>query len=103
MASVDHPGRTTSAAGAGRTALFVVGDVLAFHIVVAIGLASHGELTGPAALPQIVEIAMPFAASWLAIAPFVGVFKGQAASQPRPMLARTALAWLIACPIGLLL
>ena len=103
MASIDHPERVTGTDGIGRNVLLVAGDVLAFHIISAIGFASHGELTGAGALPQVVEVAMPFAAGWLAVAPFAGAFKGQVASQPRRMLARTALAWLIACPIGLLL
>lgn len=103
MASIDQPERVAGTAAIGRSALLVAGDVLAFHIVSAIGLASHGELTGIGALPQVVEIAVPFAAGWLAVAPFAGAFRGQVASQPRRMLARTALAWTIACPIGLLL
>jgi hypothetical protein len=103
MASIDHPERATGTSSIGRSALLVAGDVLAFHIVAAIGLASHGELTGPDALPQVVEIALPFAAGWFIVAPFAGAFKAEVASRPRQMLARTAVAWLIACPIGLLL
>jgi DUF3054 family protein len=103
MASIDHPERTLAPASAGRKALLAVGDVIAFHVVSAIGLASHGELTGVAALPHLVQVAVPFAAGWLAVAPLAGAFKGEVASRPRGMLARTTLAWLIACPIGLLL
>jgi hypothetical protein len=103
MASINHSERATTMTNRGRAALLALGDVLAFQIITAIGLASHGELTGMAALPTIAEIATPFAAGWFVIAPFAGAFKPEVVGQPRRMLARTALAWLIAWPIGLLL
>jgi hypothetical protein len=103
MASIDRPERLAATPGVRRGALLVAGDVLAFHAVTAVGLLSHGELTSLDQLPQLAEVAMPFAAGWLLAAPFVGVFRSNVSAQPRRMLARTAVAWLIACPIGLLL
>ena len=103
MTSIDHPERATAAPSVRRSALLVAGDVLAFHIITAIGLAGHGELTGIAALPTVAEIAAPFAIGWFAVAPLAGAFRAEVAARPRWMLARTALAWLIGCPIGLLL
>jgi Protein of unknown function (DUF3054) len=102
MASIDRPGRVAATPGARRGALLVAGDVLAFHAVTAVGLLSHGELNSFDQLPHLVEVAMPFAAGWLVAAPFVGVFRSDVTALPRRMLARTVVAWLIACPIGLL-
>jgi hypothetical protein len=103
MASLDRPKQAAATPGLRRGALLAAGDVLAFHAVTAIGLLSHGELTGLDALPHLAQVAMPFAAGWLLTAPFVGAFRPDVAVLPRRTLARTAMAWLIACPIGLLL
>jgi hypothetical protein len=103
MASLDRPKHMAARPGVRRGALLVAGDVLAFHAVTAIGLLSHGELNSLEQLPHLVEVAMPFAAGWLLAAPFLGAFRSDVAAPPRRMVVRTALAWLIACPIGLLL
>jgi hypothetical protein len=102
MAAIDRPEHTTLA-GVRRSALLAAGDVLAFHAITAVGLLSHGQLNSLDQVPHLVEVAMPFAAGWLLAAPFLGVFRADVAALPRRMLARTAVAWLIACPIGLLL
>ena len=86
-----------------RIATLVVGDLVAFNVVTTIGLISHGELTGLDALGQVVIVAAPFAISWFLIAPFAGAFRADIAAQPRRILPRAALAWLIALPIGLVL
>lgn len=86
-----------------RTLALAAGDLVAFNVVTAIGLLSHGEMTGPAALAEIVQIATPFAVGWFAVAPLLGAFRGEVVERPRAMLIRTALAWLIALPIGLVL
>ena len=103
MAVTDHSQHILSAPELRRVGVLVAGDIIAFHIITAIGLVSHGELNNLSALPTVVEVAAPFALGWFVIAPFVGAFKSEVAGQPRRMLARTALAWLIALPIGLLL
>lgn len=59
------------------------------------------EAAGLAALPQIIETAAPFMIGWFAIAPLVGAYRAEQTATPRSMLGRTALAWLIAWPIGL--
>jgi hypothetical protein len=103
MALTDRSQRISNALDTRRIALLAGGDLVAFNLITAIGLASHGELTGLGALGQVVVIAAPFAIGWFAVAPFVGLFKADVACRPRGMLARVALAWLIALPIGLLL
>jgi hypothetical protein len=90
-----------AAAGAGRLGALVAGDAVAFMIFAAIGRASHAEAAGLSALLQVAETAAPFMVAWFAAAPFLGAFRPDVAAAPRRMLARTALAWLVAWPIGL--
>lgn len=83
--------------------LLVVGDLLCFLIFVALGRNSHGEASGFAAIPQIIVIALPFIAGWFLVSPFVGAFRYKVMAQPRSMVIRTAVAWLIAWPVALIL
>jgi len=86
-----------------RIATLVVGDAIVFCIFAAIGRNSHGEASGLAAIPQIVLTALPFAVGWFIVSPFIGVFRSELADQPKAMAMRTALAWLLSWPVGLLL
>ena len=86
-----------------RIATLVVGDAIVFLIFAAIGRNSHGEATGLAAIPQIVLTAAPFAIGWFIVAPFIGAYRRELADQPKAMAMRTALAWLLSWPVGLLL
>jgi hypothetical protein len=101
MALTEHTPTTTAASGAGRTALLIAGDALAFLVFAALGRSSHGEAAGPSAILQVAETAAPFAIGWFAVAPLIGACRATVVSQPRAMLGRTALAWLMAWPIGL--
>ena len=83
--------------------LLVIGDLLCFLIFVAFGRNSHGEASGFAAIPQIIIIALPFVAGWFLVSPFAGAFRHTIMAQPRSMVIRTAVAWLIAWPVALLL
>jgi hypothetical protein len=103
MALTDRSQPISSALDARRVAILAAGDLVAFNLVTTIGLLSHGELTGLDALGQVVTVAAPFAIGWFLIAPFAGAFRADIAGQPRRILPRAALAWLIALPIGLLL
>ena|SRR5690349_2617241 len=103
MALTERSERANAAPDIRRTSTLVAGDLVAFHVVTAIGLLSHGELTGMGALGEIVQIATPFAAGWFVVAPWLGAYKAEIVAQPRRWLPRVALAWLIALPIGLLL
>lgn len=85
----------------GRAALLVAGDALALLVFATIGRASHGEAAGLAALAQTIETAAPFVVGWFAIAPLAGLYRADIVDQPRRMLPRLALAWLVAWPIGL--
>ena len=103
MALTDRSQPTPGSRDMRRIAALVTGDLVAFNVVTTIGLISHGELTGLDALGQVVIVAAPFALGWFLIAPFAGAFRADLADQPRRILPRAALAWLIALPIGLLL
>src|SRR5690242_13465987 len=103
MALTDRSQPARSTLDARRVATLAAGDLIAFNVVTAIGLLSHGELSGLGALGQVATIATPFAIGWFLVAPFAGAFRGDIAGQPRRILPRAALAWLIALPIGLLL
>lgn len=103
MELIKHSRRGSAALGAWRTALLVGGDVLAFLAFSALGRRSHGAAAGLDAFAQIAETAAPFAAGWLLAAPLLGAFKPDVVAHPRAMLSRTALSWLVALPIGLLL
>src|SRR5690349_9410223 len=103
MALTDRSQPIARSNDARQIAALAAGDIVAFNVVTTIGLLSHGELNGLAALGEVATIAAPFAIGWFLIAPFAGAFRDEIASRPRKILPRAALAWLIALPIGLLL
>ncbi|MFP4436406.1 MAG: DUF3054 domain-containing protein [Chloroflexaceae bacterium] len=79
----------------------VIGDIIAFLLFAAIGRRSHGEAAGLAAGLQVIETAAPFLLGWFLTAPFTRAYRQ--VTGPAMMARRTALAWLIAWPLGLLL
>ena len=83
--------------------MLVIGDLLCFLIFVAFGRNSHGEASGFAAIPQVIITALPFVAGWFLVSPFVGAFRHKILAQPRSMVLRTSVAWLIAWPVAILL
>lgn len=85
-----------------RIGLLALGDLVVFLIFATIGRNSHGEASGFAAIPQIFLTALPFAAGWFIVAPFVGAYRRELSDQPKAMGMRTALAWLLSWPVGLL-
>jgi len=101
MALTDQSRRASAAPDLRRIGALAAGDLVAFLAFAAIGRRSHNEAAGISTLAQVAETAAPFAIGWFAIAPFAGAFRSAALGSPRAMLARTALAWLLAWPIGL--
>ncbi len=83
--------------------MLAIGDLLCFLIFVAFGRSSHGEASWLAAVPQIIVTALPFIAGWFLVSPFVGAFRHKIIAQPRSMVIRTAVAWLLAWPVAMLL
>jgi hypothetical protein len=83
--------------------MLIIGDLLCFLIFAALGRNTHGESSGFTAILQIFQTALPFAAGWFLVSPFAGAFRHKILAQPRAMVMRTALAWLLAWPIAMLL
>jgi hypothetical protein len=83
--------------------MLVIGDLLCFLIFVAFGRNSHGEASGFAAIPQIIITALPFIAGWFLVSPFVGAFRHKILARPKSMVIRTAVSWLLAWPVAMLL
>jgi hypothetical protein len=81
--------------------MLVFGDAIAFLAFAAIGRGSHGEATGFAALPEVILTALPFAAAWFIVAPFVGAYRHDIIANPRGMAKRTVLAWALAWPLSM--
>jgi hypothetical protein len=100
--TLTNPFRRTDALDTRQTTTLAAGDAVAFLVFAVVGLASHGGLASDP-VQNIIRTAAPFAAGWFAVAPFTGSFTQSAASSPRSMLTRTALAWLPACLIGVVL
>lgn len=84
--------------------LLAVGDALVLLAFAAIGRASHSLTAGNPLVATIVT-ASPFLAAWAVVAPLMYVYGrgARALASPGRWLAHTALAWLIAGPLGLAL
>ncbi len=86
-----------------RTGVLVFGDIVVFLVFAAVGRRSHGEGAGLSAVLQVVTTAVPFLVGWFLVAPFVGAFRRNIMADPLKMARRTALAWLAAWPVAMLL
>lgn len=85
----------------GETGLLIAGDILAFLLFSIVGRRSHEMAVGPGAFLDVVATAAPFMIAWFLVGPFVGVFRSELGL--REMIGRTALAWLLALPVGLVI
>ncbi len=81
----------------------VIGDILVFVIFAIIGDTSHGKLSGLASILHSILVALPFIAGWFLVSPFMGMFRRDLLTQPRQMAIRTAVAWLPAWVIAMVL
>lgn len=83
-----------------RNLILVVGDLIALLLFVVIGQADHNTLnqSNPilGALPNLVALAVP----WLIIALLLQAYPRKPMSLAQ-FMGRSALAWLIAAPLGL--
>ncbi|NJL05703.1 MAG: DUF3054 domain-containing protein [Chloroflexaceae bacterium] len=89
-------------------ALLIGGDLLAFTLFAIIGRRSHSEAAGLMAWFEVLKTAAPFMLGWFLVAPWLGAFRArdyQAGADPSVagVAQRTALAWLVAAPLALLL
>jgi len=81
-----------------RTGLLLAGDAISFLVFAAIGRRSHSE---NGAIADVALTAAPFLLAWLVVATLAGALRGDLLLAPRRLLTRTALAWLLAWPLGL--
>jgi hypothetical protein len=99
MRLVGHRRSDAKAIGA-LSWLLGAGDMLCFFLFAALGHNQHGETGG---MGSIAAIALPFIVAWFAVAPWAGAFYFSPSVAPCDFLRRTALAWLCAWPLALLL
>ena len=85
-----------------RTILLVAGDAISFIVFASAGRSSHGEATGFAAPLYVIGTALPFAAAWFVVSPFIGAFRRSATSRLAIMLRTTEIAWVCAWPVAML-
>jgi Protein of unknown function (DUF3054) len=78
--------------------ILVLGDILAVLITTFIGFATHGE-ANISFLPRMAAAFFPLVFGWFLLAPFLGLFQAEIASDPR-QLWRPALALIFAAPIA---
>lgn len=83
-----------------RTTILVIGDALSFLAFAAAGRSNHGEAR---TLATVATTAFPFALGWFLVSPFAGAFRRVATATVGQMARRTALAWLAAWPVTLVL
>lgn len=86
-----------------RLPLLIIGDAIIFLIFATIGRRSHNEAAGLNALVQIALTALPFAAAWFVVSPFLGAFRRGLEIKPTEMVKRTLLAWVLAWPVAMAL
>jgi hypothetical protein len=79
----------------------IIGDTITLGIITIIGFASHGE-TDLSFLPRMSTTFVPLVVSWFLIAPWLGLFDTQIASNPQ-QLWRPPLAMLLAAPMASIL
>jgi hypothetical protein len=79
----------------------IIGDILAIALVTVIGFATHGE-TEASFLPRMLTTFLPLLLGWFLAAPFLGLFRLEATSDPR-QLWRPMLAMILAGPLAVLL
>ena len=93
--------KLTDSAQRSALGILVAGDVIAWLAWIVVGLASHSMYESW--LLNLSRVAAPFLIAWFVIAPVVGAYRQVSRQSRRRLLARSALAWLLATSLGLLL
>jgi len=76
----------------------VIGDTLALILFAAIGRSNHAE---DGSLFDAIQTAAPFILGWLATAPFLGAFSGNATATKNGVFLSILPAWAVSIPVGL--
>ena len=85
-----------------RVFLLIFGDIFCFVMFAWLGTVQHDTNPG-FNLPYNLWVALPFMLGWFIVAPLMGAFKPDLANRPKKMLIRTALTWLAAWPVAMLM
>ena len=83
--------------------IVIAADVLIFLFFAIQGRAMHEMSLGELPVVTALAIMAPFAAPLFAVATLLGVYRTRTLAHPKHVLWTTALAWLLAGPIGLVL
>jgi FlaA1/EpsC-like NDP-sugar epimerase len=81
----------------------VTGDMFVLILFVLLGRASHSVQAGQGALMAFVNTAAPFILAWVLVGTVVGMYSGRALYPLGRVIWRTALADLIAAPLGVVM
>jgi hypothetical protein len=90
----------------GRVGLLIAGDALSFLLFATLGIQQHNQGTGSdpvATVGLVISVALPFAAGWFLVSPFLHAFSRSRTSGVGPMLRQTEVAWLCSWPVTLVL
>jgi hypothetical protein len=71
----------------------LIGDVLAFLFFVILGRASHGFTNDW--LINVARIVTPFLMGWFIVALPIGAYRGDLLKNPKALLGRSTVAWLL--------
>lgn len=102
MATNNATHATPRARLAGWPWWLLLGDWLVLLLFVFIGQRDHA-ITGPGALPSLLNTAISLGLPWTVAAAWLGGFRLRPDPGWRVWLARSLNAWLVAAPLGLLL
>lgn len=83
--------------------LLAAGDLVVFLLFSGIGRLSHGKGVSADDIGPLLANALPFAAAWLVAGTVLGAYRAELLARPRPLLARTLLAWAVALFPGVVL
>ncbi len=82
------------------TAILILGDMFMLYLFSMLGRMAHQE---PLNFLAVSETTAPFVVGWLIAAVLVGAFKLENLTTIRDAIQKTALAWLIGVPLGLVI
>jgi len=80
----------------------LAGDMIVLILFVLLGRASH-SVTGQGALMAFANTAAPFTLAWVLVGTVVGMYSGRALYPLGRVIWRTALAALLAAPLGVVM
>ncbi|MFN8639712.1 MAG: DUF3054 domain-containing protein [Dehalococcoidia bacterium] len=86
-----------------RSLVLLLGDVAVLVLFAVIGRRTHDEAIGLAAVGDVLTTAAPFVLAWVPLAVLLGALRASNTASVTAMVARTAVAWVCALPVAILL